>query len=101
MHIEIVENTQEYEIIFKIDGDITINNSDELLNKLSQYSSEEYDLVLDFSNLKYIDSAGMGALVRKLKEILSIGGELRIINTPPKILRLFKLTKLDTFFEIS
>ena len=101
MNIEIIENNKDYEIIFKIDGDITINNSDELLDKLSEYSSEDFDLILDFTNLQYIDSAGMGALVRKLKEILGVGGELRIINTPPKILRLFKLTKLDTFFEIS
>ncbi|PLX19980.1 MAG: hypothetical protein C0601_00460 [Candidatus Muiribacterium halophilum] len=101
MDIKIVENKKDYEIIFHIDGDITINNSDELLNKLSEFSGEDFDIILDFTNLKYIDSAGMGALVRKLKEILSVGGELKIINTPPKILRLFKLTKLDTFFEIS
>lgn len=91
---------KEEDIIINIEGEITINNFSELSDAIDKNLSENVDFILDFEKVTYIDSAGMGGLVAKLKEIFTYNSNLKIIHTPPKIMKLFKLTKLDKFFEI-
>lgn len=98
MKIETIIN--EDDILIKIEGEITINNFSNLSDAIDKNMRGNVDFVLDFEKVSYIDSAGMGGLVSKLKEIFSNNGNLKIIHTPGKILKLFKLTKLDKFFEI-
>ncbi|MCK9225267.1 MAG: STAS domain-containing protein [Candidatus Muirbacterium halophilum] len=98
--MNLVLEKKEEDIIIKIDGEITINNFDQISAMINENIAENIDYILDFENVTYIDSAGMGGLVAKLKEIYSYNSNLRIVHTPAKILKLFKLTKLDKFFEI-
>ncbi|MGM0608273.1 MAG: STAS domain-containing protein [Candidatus Muiribacteriota bacterium] len=100
MEININKNEEAEEIRFLIEGDVTINNIDELTSSIEKNITSNLDFILDFEKVTYIDSAGIGGLVAKLKEIFNAGGTLKIINTPKKILRMFQLTKLDKFFEI-
>ncbi|MFA5478390.1 MAG: STAS domain-containing protein [Candidatus Muiribacteriota bacterium] len=100
MDINVILNEEELEVTLEIAGEITINNFNELSTTIEKNMGKNIDFILDFSGVTYIDSAGIGGLVAKLKEIFNYGGNLKIINTPSKILKLFRLTKLDKFFEI-
>jgi anti-sigma B factor antagonist len=98
--MNLILEKKEEDVIIKIEGEITINNFAELSNLFDKNMAENIDYILDFEKVTYIDSAGMGGLVAKLKEIFTYNSNLRIVHTPPKIMKLFKLTKLDKFFEI-
>jgi len=52
-------------------------------------------LVVDLSGLTYIDSAGLGELVRGMKAARELGGDLRLCGLPDKVLQIFELTRLD------
>ena len=55
-------------------------------------------VVLDFSQIEYLDSSGMGMLLSLQKK--SQGKELRLYGLTSTVLNLLKLTKLDTIFKI-
>lgn len=56
-------------------------------------------IVLDLSEVAFMDSSGIGALVSGLKN-LGGRGELVVCGTPPKIVSLFQLTRLDKLFRM-
>lgn len=58
------------------------------------------NFVFDMKNLDTINSSGLGILISSLKKIRSSGGKLNFINTNEKISNIFRLTKLDSVFEI-
>lgn len=57
-------------------------------------------LSLDCSDLQYIDSTGLGALVAVLKRVKSAGGSISLSHLRPNLLKLFKITNLDKVFVI-
>jgi anti-anti-sigma factor len=56
--------------------------------------------VIDFRELAYISSAGLGVLLGLQKRLLDSGHRLRLVNLNPHIRELFRLAMLDSVFEI-
>ena len=56
--------------------------------------------MVDLSEVSFIDSSGLGALVGAEKEMRAAGHELRLVVTQPQITRLLTLTGLDQVFTI-
>jgi len=57
-------------------------------------------LVMDLSNLDYIDSAGLGVLVSTLKMLRARGGDLRLFGVKDSVKMIFDLTRLSRVFTI-
>ena len=57
-------------------------------------------LAIDMNKLDYIDSSGIGTLIKSLNVVKNKKGILILIGLKPMILNVFKLAKLDMFFEI-
>ena len=56
--------------------------------------------VLDFQNLKYISSSGLGLLIKVQRRLDSSGHKVRIINSSDHIRELFHVTRFDAIFDI-
>ena len=56
--------------------------------------------VIDFRELTYISSAGLGVLLGLQKRLVDSGHKLRLVNLNPHIRELFRLARFDTIFEI-
>ena len=56
-------------------------------------------IVLDISNVNFIDSSGLGAIVSSLKQ-LGGEGDLVLCGIGESILSLFRLTRMDRVFKI-
>jgi anti-sigma B factor antagonist len=87
-------------------GDVTVteanlNNSDEfkaeLVGLLDQHKKI---IVLDLSELKYVDSAFLGALVSSLKYAISLKLDIVLSGLRSDIHDLIKLIRLDKVFKI-
>ena len=57
-------------------------------------------IALDFSETKFMDSSGIGALVASRKMAQKTGFNLVLQNVPPKVMSALSLADLDTFFVI-
>ena len=58
------------------------------------------NVVLDMSNITFVDSAGLGALLSAMKQITAIGGSLRLTGLHEEVLTLFRLVRMNRVFEI-
>lgn len=56
--------------------------------------------IFDLSELKFIDSAGMGLLITSLTKLRNKGGELILLKPADQLKRLLVMTKLEAIFTI-
>jgi len=63
-------------------------------------SSESINLVLDFSNVKFLTSAVLGLLIRISRRIYESQGQLKLCGINPRILEIFRITRLERVFDI-
>ena len=71
---------------------------DSIMSVIEQ--TEQIDLILDFSNVKFLSSAVLGLLIRVSKKIYERQGQLGLCNINPKIYEIFKITRLTKIFDI-
>ncbi len=57
-------------------------------------------VILDLSQMSFVDSSGIGALIETYQKITSKNGEIVFILDNPRIMKIFKLVKLDRVFKI-
>lgn len=57
-------------------------------------------IILDFSNVRFLSSAVLGMLIRVSKMVYEKAGQLRLCSIHPKILEIFRITRLDRIFDI-
>jgi anti-anti-sigma factor len=56
--------------------------------------------VLDFAQLEYISSAGLGVLLIAQKRAMKEGGSLTIVNVNNHIFDIFRFSGFDKIFKI-
>lgn len=82
-------------------GDLDINTVEEFKDSLiNKFKEEDNDLIINLESLDYIDSTGLGAFMTIYKEVEDRGKKLKIINPKKNILKLFKITELDTILNL-
>ncbi len=57
-------------------------------------------LLLDFSNVEHLSSAVLSMLINLNKKVHEQGGKLKMANIKPQIYEVFKITRLNTLFDI-
>ena len=87
--------------ILDLKGRMTLGEGDESLkdkvNSLVQ--QERKKVVLNLAEVPYIDSAGLGAIVRTYTTVSRQGGSLKLLGLTKRITDLLSITKLLTVFE--
>jgi len=84
-----------------ISGEVDIYTSQQLKDKLySLIDQNDSDIRLDFKDLTYIDSTGLGILVGALKKAREKDRNIKISNLRGNIHKLFLITGLDKLFLI-
>jgi anti-sigma B factor antagonist len=56
-------------------------------------------VMLDLSNVTFLDSSGLGAVVAVMK-LLAPGSRLELSGLTPAVEKVFRLTRMDTIFTI-
>jgi len=57
-------------------------------------------VVLNFSDVPYMDSVGVSAIVRSHLALRQVGGQLKLLHLPRRIAVLFAVTGLTAVFEM-
>ena len=70
----------------------------DLIRKLVSKGTKR--IVLNLAGVTFVDSAGMGELVRALTSIRNEGGDLKLLNVPKRVRDLLQITKLHTVFDL-
>jgi anti-sigma B factor antagonist len=99
--LEIEERVTGDVIVLDLKGRVTQGEGDELLkDKVNSVVNQGYKkILLNLAEVPYIDSAGLGEIVRTYTTVSRQGGSLKLVNLTKRITDLLSITKLLTVFE--
>jgi anti-anti-sigma factor len=80
-------------------GKITASTTGALLDKVHPLIPGNKRIVLDLAQISYIDSSGLGAIVRLWSSAQKSGCAYKITNVAPRIKELLAMTNLASMFE--
>lgn len=97
LRLNTIGKIKQIEITGKFDIEST-EEFESLFNKQVEGNPEL--IAIDMGKLDYIDSSGIGSLIKSLNNLKNKKGKLVLVGMKPMIQNVFKLAKLDMFFEI-
>jgi anti-sigma B factor antagonist len=88
--------------VLDISGRITLGEGNVILREIVRDLAEKgaKALVLNLGEVQYIDSSGIGELVKAHTTIRNQGGQLKLINLNKRVHDLLQLTRLSAVFDI-
>ena len=87
-------------LVIQCHGRIVAGNEVFTLHALVGDSFAKYgDVVLHLEQVEFVDSSGLGALVRLMQTARSKGGDLKLSAVPPRIRKTLEMTGLLSQFE--
>ena len=86
--------------IIKIIGRLDASNARELKDNFTKYLEESIYFIMDFSELEFIDSTGLGAVISAFKHASEVDGDVYIANLQPKPRMVFDITRAYRIFDV-
>jgi anti-sigma B factor antagonist len=87
--------------VVAVRGEIDLFTAPELKQVVTDaIESGERRVVIDLTDVSFLDSTALGVLIGAVKRLRSRGGALAIVNTEPSITKTFEITGLDQIFTI-
>ena len=99
--MQITERTVGDVMVLDVKGKITLGEGDEILkDKVNSLVNQgQRKIILNLADVPYLDSAGLGEVVRAYTTVSRQGGSLKLLNLTKRITDLLSITKLLTVFE--
>jgi anti-sigma B factor antagonist len=88
--------------IVDLSGSLILGESTALLRATIQelLDKRRIQIILNFSDVSAIDSAGIGELVGAYAPVKTRGGEMKFLNPRERVYDVLKLTQLSKVFEV-
>jgi anti-sigma B factor antagonist len=89
-------------VVLDISGRITLGEGNVVLREIVRDLADKGNkrIVLNLGDVNYIDSSGVGELVKTHTTIRSKGGELKLTNLNKRVHDLLQMTRLSAVFDI-
>lgn len=92
------ESTPQGYVLLRVNGWLTIKNKPTFESAIDQIHGS--DTILDMSGLQYMDSAGLGALLKAYVAAQKYGGRVVLAGLISRVRDLLQLTKIEPLFQI-
>jgi anti-sigma B factor antagonist len=88
--------------VLDISGRITLGEGNIMLREIigDLLAKGNKKILLDLGEVEYVDSAGIGELVRSFSTIRNQGGQMKLVNPHKKVQHLLEATNLHKVFDI-
>ena len=100
----LIINQRQFGLITIVDlrGNIDLGEASLTLRRTIRdlVESARTKIILNFSQVNSMDSAGVGELAGAYVPVKSKGGELKFLNPTKKVHDMLKITQLDRVFEV-
>ncbi|HXE52176.1 MAG TPA: anti-sigma factor antagonist, partial [Tepidisphaeraceae bacterium] len=89
-------------LVLAIRGEIDLHNSPELRTDLMDALNRNRvgRLVLNLSQVPYMDSSALAVFVEALKKLLKTGGRVYLVGLQPRVQGLLEIARLSSIFVI-
>ena len=97
IHVHVIDETQ----VFDLTGSLDIATSPTVRAALTSASERgSHRLIVDLTQVDFLDSTGLGALIGGQRRAKEFGGEVRLVVKEGQILRLLRITGLLKVFAV-
>ena len=87
--------------VLAVSGEVDVATAPRLREQLVQLVNQgNHHLVVDLEGVDFLDSTGLGVLVGALKRVRLQDGELTLVCTQPRIVKVFDITGLSKVFTL-
>ena len=87
--------------VLEVGGEIDVATAPRLREQLiSLVNDERYRIVVDLDAVDFIDSTGLGVLIGALKRVRTHDGDLALVCSEARILKVFEITGLLSVFAV-
>lgn len=95
-------NLEDEFLVVSLSGDlIGEENGPEIISELEKFNlNGNLNVVINISDVRYINSSGIGVLITLLTKVRNKGGELCLINPSKSVQKLLIITKLQAIFKV-
>ncbi len=99
--MQISQNVNKGVLVLSLEGDLMGGPDSEKFRQVVDQAIEEEqtNIIVDMSNVSWMNSAGLGMLISALTSLRSSGGDLRLANLNDRLRRPLQITKLDSVFQ--
>ena len=90
-------------LIFKITEDID-DHSVQKIRRRADYEIERHiprKVIFDFNNVSFMDSAGIGLILGRYKNVTMLGGELELKNASKSVEKILKMSGVTKLIKIN
>jgi anti-sigma B factor antagonist len=87
--------------VLEVAGEIDVYTAPQLRERLiSLVEDGARQVVVDLGRVEFLDSTGLGVLVGALKRLRGVNGDLALVCSQERLLKIFRITGLDRVFTI-
>ena len=87
-------------VVISFEGDVDLQSSPEARKVLLECVGRNQPVLVDLSDVRYIDSSGVASLVESLQTARKQGTDLALVAVSEGALRVLQLARLDKVFTI-
>lgn len=87
-------------VIVSVGGEVDAHTAPEVQQAVHAAIGSNIRLIVDLTDVTFLDSTGLGVLVTALKRVREADGSLDLVVTSPRVLKVFTLTGLDVVIPI-
>ena len=92
---------QDRSNVLPLKGEIDLHVSPSVTASLNELIDKKPErLVVDLSEVTYIDSAGLAALIQAMQKVEGYGGKFRLAGLQETVRSIFEISRLDQVFQI-
>ncbi len=96
-----VDESRSPHVLVAVRGEVDIATAPKLREKLVELASQgAKQVVVDLDGVEFLDSTGLGVLIGGMKRLRGLDGDLTLVCTQPRILKVFEITGLNRAFTI-
>jgi anti-sigma B factor antagonist len=90
-----VEHDEAGPVVMRVTGEVDVVTAAPLRQELALHmGSHQPDLIVDVSGVTFMDSTGLGVLVRAVRQVRERGGRIELVSDEDPVMNLLRLTAL-------
>ena len=100
--MEVIYQKEDKSLILKITEELD-HHTVEKIRRKADYEIEKYipsKVVFDFNGVSFMDSAGIGLILGRYKNVSILGGELEVINVNEQVIKILNMSGLSRLIKI-
>ncbi len=100
--MKVTYNEKDKLLLVQITEEIDHHTSDKIRTR-ADFEIQKYipkKLIMDFSNVNFMDSAGIGMVLGRYKMVTMFGGTMNMVNVKPSVRKVFEMSGVTKIIPI-